>query len=1007
MSSFLRNGFTVKIWLIGLALLVVYGCGRSPEPESVPVAEKAESFAGTGVQFVDVTAEAGLDFTHVSGSPEQRYILESMSPGAAFFDFDGDGYLDVFMVNSARIRGTPKEVTHRLYRNVATIAADGRERRSFQDVTEEAGVGKSGWGMGCAAGDYDNDGDVDLYITYWGPNALFRNEGDGRFAEVTQEAGVGDERWGSSAAFGDVDGDGYLDLYVANYLVFDMKAPPGGGMPCSDWKGLDVYCGPHGMVPQANVLYRNKRDGRFADVSEETGIDQHRQASLGVVFGDYDNDGDQDLYVANDGYPNLLYRNDGNWSLPEVAAFAGAAYSEDGRAQAGMGVTSGDYDNDGDLDLYVTHFSDDVNTIYQNQGDGSFVDFTAGTGLGGLVRPFLSWSTGFFDSDNDGWLDLFVVNGHIYPQVEIHPSGIRYAQRNLLFHNEKGRFRNVTEEAGPGFAEVKVSRGGALGDYDNDGDLDLLVMNLNDSPNLLHNYGGNRNNWLGVKLVGMESNRDGLGARVRLFSGERVLMREVQRGYGYQSQHDVRVLFGLGAEERVERVEIRWPSGRVQMLEQPELRRYLVVREGSEEAIASYVGAAEPEDAFVLAGSQTREQRASESDEASQYAVDPDWTAEEHYRKGVELYNYGRYHEALEALRMSILLEPDSIKVYYSLGVALYSGLGRSEEAAAVLEQAVARDSSWSQVCQLLGVVYMGLDRTAEAIELLERARRLDPSSWQGHNRLGLVHLRRREMKAAEAAFLEASHRAPWMPHPHLNLARVYEQQGRTEVAEGERLIFERLRPTEEKVQRFLDNLASYPEDVEARCLLGQAYTIQGRIKEALTCFRQTIETDSSYALAYYGLGAVLHYQNELTQAIAAYEHACRLQPDLVGAFADLGQAYHQSKRYDDAIAAYQKALELRPDLPVTSAKLGIVYATQGHLERAVRAFETALAGDSTLVDARDALGRVYAAEGRYQAAIQQWEAVLRLAPQHPRMASRIRQAREKLAEQKRRPETR
>jgi len=984
-----------------VSLVFAAGCARGPETETLPVPESGKVAAGTGVQFVDVTRDVGLDFVHVSGSPEQRYILESMSPGAAFFDYDGDGYQDVFMVNSSRIRETPEGATNRLYRNTG-IGEAGLERREFRDVTEEAGLRRSGWGMGCAVGDSDNDGDGDLYVTYWGPNVLYRNEGDGRFTEVTEAAGVGDEGWGSSAAFGDVDGDGDLDLYVTNYLVFDMEEPPGGGLPCSDWKGLDVYCGPHGMVPQANVLYRNDGNGTFTDMSEATGIDQHRQASLGVVFGDYDNDGDQDFYVANDGYPNLLYRNDGDWNLPEVAAFAGAAYSEDGRAQAGMGVASGDYDNDGDLDLYVTHFSDDINTIYQNQGDGSFIDFTAGAGLGGKIRPFLSWSTGFFDYDNDGWLDIFVVNGHIYPQVDVHPSGIRYAQRNLLFHNEKGRFREVTEEAGPGFAEVKVSRGAALGDYDNDGDLDLLVMNLNGSPTLLHNFGGNRHNWLGLELEGVESNRDGLGARVRLFAGERVLMREVQRSYGYQSQHDSRVLFGLGQEERVERVEIRWPSGRVQTLEEPELRRYLVVREGGEEVTARHVGPAEPEDAFVLSGIPTGEERKPQ--EASRYVVNPDWTAEDHYRKGVELYSYGRYQEALGAFRVSIGLEPDSIKVYYSLGVTLYSGLGRSEEAAEILEQAVARDSSWSQVCQLLGVIYMSLDQTARAIELLERAKTLEPSSWQVHNRLGLTHLRRGDMEAAGAAFWEAARRAPWKPHPHLNLARVYEQQGRSEAARRERQIFEQLRPTEEKVQRYLENLADYPEDVESRCLLGEAYVVQGRMEEGLASFRQAVETDSSYAPAYYGLGAALHYQGKLGPAIAAYERACRLQPDLIGAYADLGQAYHQAGYYDKAIAAYQKALEQRPELAVTRTKLGMVYATQGRLEEAVQAFETALKEDSTLVEARDALGRVYAAEGRYQAAIQQWEAVLRLVPQHPRAASRIRQAREKLAEGESRP---
>ena len=985
------RGFGRLLGLVGLVLLS--GCSRRTETEAVQVTEKATT-PGIGVQFADVTEAVGLDFRHVSGSPEQRYILESMAPGGAFFDFDGDGYQDVFMVNSSRIREEVPEATNRLYRNV-----EEGGRRVFDEVTEEAGLRRGGWGMGCATGDYDNDGDVDLYVTYWGSNVLYRNNGDAAFTDVTELAGVGDERWGSSAAFGDLDGDGYLDLYVTNYLVFDMENPPGNGLPCSDWKGLDVYCGPHGMTPQGNALYRNNGDGTFADMSAATGIDQHEQASLGVVFGDYDNDGDQDMYVANDGYPNLLYRNEGDWSLPEVAAFTGAAYSEDGRAQAGMGVAAGDYDNDGDLDLYVSHFSDDVNTVYQNQGDGTFVDYTAGTGMAGLVRPFLCWSTGFFDADNDGWLDVFVVSGHIYPQVDVHPSGIRYAQRNLLYHNEKGRFREVSEEVGPGFAEIKVSRGGALGDYDNDGDLDLLVMNLNEKPILMHNYGGNRNSWLGLKLVGTESNRDALGARVRVRSGEKTLLREVQRAYGYQSSHDARVLFGLGREERVDQVEIRWPSGRVQILEQPELRRYLVVEEGKAGALAQYGGAQVAEDDFALAALECVQPAPSTADTIPLYAASPKWSADDHYREGVRLYNLGRYNEALEAFRASIHLEPDTIKVYYSLGVTLYSGLGRTEEAAAVLEEAVARDSSWSELCQLLGVVYMGLDRADLALGMLERARELDPASWEVDNRLGLAHLRRGDLGAAAAAFQSASRKAPWMPHPHLNLARTREQQGNTAEAMRERQVFEELRPTQETVARFREHLSSYPEDPEARCSLGETYAVQGRFDDAMACFRQVIEMDSTSARAYYGMGAVRYYQGQPKRAIAAYERALALEPGLTGALADLGETYHQIRRYDRAVAAYERALALQPDLAGTRIRLGLALASLGRLEEAARVLEAAARADSTLVEARDALARVLTAQGRYEEAIGLWEEVLRLAPQHPQAADRINLAREKLVQ--------
>ena len=560
-----------------LILLLINGCAFEPDKDLPSEEERAQALEGRGgfdIQFADVTAAAGLDFELVSGSPEQRYILEAMSGGVAFIDYDGDGYLDVFVVNGTRLDNPPAAAYNRLYRN---IAAAGGEERVFRQV--EAGLGRSGWGMGCAAGDYDNDGDVDLYVTYWGPNALYRNQGDGRFAEVAQAAGVGDQRWGSSAAFGDVDGDGYLDLYVANYLHFDLDHPPNGGAPCTGFKGRQVFCGPQGLDPQADVLYHNEGDGSFKDVSQMTGISRARYPGLGVVFGDYDSDGDQDIYVANDLEPNLLYRNDGPWRLSERGVAAGVAYSQEGRAQAGMGVDFGDYDNDGDLDLFVTNFSEDVNTLYQNRADGSFVDGTYAAGLGDEARPYLGWSTAFLDADNDGWLDLFVANGHLYPQLETPPLGLRYPQPNLFYWNEGGLFRQAGIGPGSGLAQEKVSRSAAFGDYDNDGDVDLLVINLNDRPTLLRNEGGNRHHWLGLELIG-ENGRQAIGTRVRVWSGDLQQLREVRRGYGFQAQHDPRLLFGLGERRRVDRVEILWPSGDRQMLEDPPLGRYITMRQG-------------------------------------------------------------------------------------------------------------------------------------------------------------------------------------------------------------------------------------------------------------------------------------------------------------------------------------------------------------------------------------------------------------------------------------------
>lgn len=975
-SRYLSAGLILMGWALG--------CSRDPGTASLPLPGHEEH---AGVRFVDVTTQSGLDFTQVSGSPDQRYILEAMTGGTAFFDYNNDGYLDLFLINGTRLETPPPEASNHLYHNVQ--GKDGE--RIFLDATDQAGLRRSGWGTGCAVGDYDNDGDVDLLVTYSGPNMLYRNEGDGSFTDVTQKAGVGHPGWGTSAAFGDLDLDGYLDLYVANYLVFDPTSPPKGGQLCQGYKGLETFCGPQGMTAQADVLYRNLGEGRFADMSTATGIAQYRYPGLGVVFTDYDGDGDPDIYVANDSQPNLLFRNEGNWRLKEVAAFAGVAYSEEGRAQAGMGVDAGDYDNDGDMDLFTTNFSDDVNTLYQNQGHGAFTDATAATGLADKPRPYLGWGTAFFDADNDGWLDLFIANGHLYPQLKDHPSGLRYAQPNLFYWNEGGRFRRASP--GPGLEVAKVSRATAFGDYDNDGDVDLLVVNLNDAPNLLRNEGGNRNNWLGLELRGRASNRDGIGAQVTLFSGRGRQVREVKRGYGYQSQHDGRVLFGLGQEERVERVQIRWPSGQVQILERPPVRRYLVVQEGSPEPLASYAAPAETPPAPA---------EVSPPDTASPAAVAAagaeGGTAADHYQRGVALYKQGRYEEALEAFRAALQGRPDHLPTYYSLGVTLFAGLGRSAEAAALLEEAMAKDSSRVEICELLGRVYLSLNRADQAVAALKKATFLDSSSWENHHRLGLAHLRRADLEAAKAAFQRAAQAAPWAPIPQLSLARVYENLGDPSAAAGARQAFARLRRAQEGEDVFLQLLREDPVDAETHARLGREYLKQKRYPEAQGQFRRALELDPHCALAHYGMGALCYYQGRLEEAITAYKEAYSADPKLVLTLSDLGQAYQRAGRLEEAIATYQQALRLEPDLALASSNLGEVYAAQGKTQEAITAFRAALKIDSTLVDTRDALAHLYASQGRLEEAIREWEKILWLFPEHPSARDWIAQARRHLS---------
>ena len=986
-----------RICAYGTAFLLSLSSGCATEPEPIAHTEPPEprpvsnvaTVETTAVYFEDVGQTLGLDFENVSGGSEQGYILETISAGVAFFDSDGDGYSDIFFANGTRLEGETVGNHSRLYRS--TEAATGE--RVFTEVSQQAGIDYSGWGMGCAVGDYDNDGDVDLYATYWGPNRLYRNKGNGRFNQIAEVAGVNDEGWGTSAAFGDLDQDGLLDLYVVNYLAFDLENPPVGWKKCL-YKGLESFCGPQGMTAQSDRMYRNLGGDRFEDKTQALGPDRPLPG-LGVVFGDYDNDSDADIYVANDSEVNVLYRNDGNWHLVDTAIPMGVGFSEGGRAQAGMGVHGGDYDNDGDLDLYVTNFSDDVNTLYRNRGNGAFVDATYEVGLGGAVLPYLGWSTGFFDYDNDGWQDVFVVNGHVYPQLSQYATGLSYAQRNLLYQNRQGRFVEVGGQAGPGWQLEQVSRGGAVGDYDNDGDPDLLVTNLNGRPALLRNDGGNTHNWLGLKLVGVQSNKDAIGTRVRVWAGDLVQTKEVQRGYGFQSQHDERLLFGLGRATRVDQVEIRWPSGLKQVIRNPLLRRYLIVHEGSDQiAVGTEVPAVVP--AVRASAAQVRA-----SDVAPQVTGAPDWGPADYHRSSEALFKQGRYLEARAMLQKALELDPEYIPAYINLGLVLFSGLGEFDAARKVLEQAVQIQPTRADAHHLLGKVYLHQQRLPEAIKALGQATLLKPQDWEHAHWLGLAYLRADSLVAAAGAFRNAARRAPWDPKPHLHLAQLYASKGQHEQAVKEQALFERLSLVQNRVELYEKKVADYPENARAHYLLGLTYVEQGRLALGLQFFERAIALNPSYAPAFHGKGRVLYQRNQIAQAIRAYEWACQLDTQLYDAFNDLGQAYHQSGRYDRAVAAYRRALEIKPDLALVHSNLGMAYAMQGNFNAATTSFKRSIELDPEAADTRDALAQVYAAQKNWSQAIAQWEAVLRLAPDHAGAAQGIHRARQRLAGQR------
>jgi predicted nucleotidyltransferase len=543
-----------------------------PAPRTA--AQVAQAPAAT-IRLVDVAAQAGLALPNVHGSPARDYIIDTNGNGAGWFDYDADGDIDALIVNGSTRENMARggDLLVALYRN------DGQGR--FSDVTADSGLAARGWGMGTCIADYDNDGFQDVYVTAFGPNVLYRNNGNGTFADVTTKAGVGDPRWSTGCAFGDYDKDGDVDLYVANYLTFDDRtAPKPGSLPNCQYGKLPVFCGPLGLPGEPDALYRNEGNATFRDVTAAAGIVDPGHYGFGVVFSDLDDDGWPDIFVANDSVANLWFRNRGDGTFAEEALVSGLALSGDGRAQAGMGVDTGDYDGDGRLDVVVTNFTDDYNTLYANQGERLFSDVTHTAGLGVAALRYMGWGVGLVDVDNDGLLDLFVANGHVYPAADRSGLGTTFLQRKLLFRNlGTRRFRDVSRESGSGLLIEKASRGAAFGDYDGDGDVDVLVVNLSDRPTLLRNdtSGGH---WISLRLQGTTSNRDGIGATVRVTAGSRTQLAEVRSGGSYLSHNDMRTRFGLGTAARVDRVEIRWPGGLVQTAEGLDVDRFYVVEEG-------------------------------------------------------------------------------------------------------------------------------------------------------------------------------------------------------------------------------------------------------------------------------------------------------------------------------------------------------------------------------------------------------------------------------------------
>jgi enediyne biosynthesis protein E4 len=575
-----RTAVTFFLFLVLRTLpLQAYQGTASPGPLIRPAPHIQTNLPPIIVDFRDVATGAGLTALNVSGGVDKKnYILETTGSGVAIFDYDNDGLMDIFLPNATTLdgQGRGKTSTSHLYHNLGNL--------HFEDVTEKAGLGKVGWGQGVCAADYDNDGYTDLFVTYFGHSVLYHNEGNGTFKDVTEAVGLRSDvvRWDTGCSFFDYDLDGKLDLVISGYVEFDRsKIPEPGAAGYCMWKGMPVMCGPRGLPPGRTLLFHNDGNGKFTDVSAKSGMGKSTGCyGFTALASDFDNDGYPDLYIACDSRPSLLYHNLKNGTFEEIGISAGVALNDAGQEQAGMGVAVADYDEDGYFDIAKTNFSDDAPNLYHNDHDGTFTDRVYEAGIGARTQ-FLGWGIHFIDVDNDGRKDLLLVNGHVYPEVERGPVNYKYRQPRLLYWNVGGgKFKDLSDSAGPGITEPWVSRGSAVGDLDNDGSLEVVINNLDGRPSLLKNF-GTKKNWLLIRCIGVKANRGAVGARVFVDVGKRRISGEIQTGSGYLSQNDPRVHVGMGDDTTYQRLEVQWPGGAREVFPGGKANQILVLTQGS------------------------------------------------------------------------------------------------------------------------------------------------------------------------------------------------------------------------------------------------------------------------------------------------------------------------------------------------------------------------------------------------------------------------------------------
>lgn len=924
--------------------------------------------SGDRVRFRDVAAQAGIDFMHTNGRAGELYVIEVKGSGVAFIDYDNDDDLDLYAVNGNNLPGAKTDLPpiNHLYRN----DGDG----TFTDVTDESGVGDGGYGHGVAIADYDNDGDADMYVANYGPNVLYRNNGDGTFTDVTGEAGVAGKVWSASAAFCDFDNDGMLDLYVANYLVFDINSP------------VRLPNGPGFYDGETDVLYMNNGDGTFSDMTGER-IGNPNGKGLGVVCFDYDDDGDLEIYVANDNTENLLYENKGDGYFEDVTLFSGTGVNAAGETQAGMGVDAGDYDNDGDMDLFVTNYKGDYNTLMRNDGGGMFTDVSARQNLVAAALPYVTFGTAFFDADNDSDLDIYVANGHT---EEYEPD---HAQPDQLFENTgDGRYEDVSHLSGAPFSAKHVGRGVAFGDYDNDGDIDMVVSNKNGPLNVLQNVGGNRNNWLMIRAEGTESNRDGIGARIEVSAPGMKRIKDVKSGYSMFSANDLRVHFGLGDLDTVD-VSVRWPSGIVDEISDVPANHLLTITEGSGSGSVSELvplDTAYTDDGMVATASdadpaaieETVERLAamieSRSATSGEYLLaGPSlrlWMADRTERRYAELLapdpdnvdllreyalfmrSREKLDEALDLLERAIVLRPRHTD-FHRHALAWYMRKGDFESAVASARNVLdAGDDSPAAMVSLGTALAASKDWEAAEAVLVEALER-DPRHFEAYLRLGNVYVESGQSAKAVEAYVSAVRIDPASREARYQLAEAYRRQGELdayeyqlglyELLETESGIFKGGMRREDEIELLKREIRMNPlfgrtradrqlalrygelNDVDNRdlySLRGRSSTLKDEMEQAIDVARRLLQVDPSAdtRMLFEELNTFrVRFVNALNES-NGYDAVAS------DALTADGTDALAAGDYDGALAKYRLALLENPDNAAAFRGLARVYATAG-----------------------------------------------------------------------------